>query len=124
MKRVTQTAFGRPDGNCFEACLASILELDLESIPRYTGEDWLERFNRWLRWHFSLQLITIGHYAPRFTYSIANGPNMRGRPHSVVMRGDQMVHDPNPDKGGLSAIDHVMVFVASNPARMRRRRGV
>ncbi len=124
MKRVTQTAFGRPHGNCFEACLASILELKLEDIPRYTGDDWLERFNKWLQWQYSLQLVVAHHYAPDRTYSIANGPNQRGRPHSVVMKGDELVHDPNPDRGGLSSVDHVMLFVASNPARMKRRGGV
>lgn len=126
MKRVKQTTFGKPDGNCFEACVASILELSLDEVPRYTEDDWLERINRWLRWQYSLQLIItqsdiIGFGMSPETYVIANGPNRRGVGHSVVFRGDKMVHDPNPDNGGLMAVEDVLVFVAVNPARMRKR---
>ena len=127
MKRVNQTKFGRPDGNCFEACLASILELPLEAVPRYTGDDWLERINQWLRWHYSLQLIIAqpdildAGMAPD-TYVIANGQNHQGVRHSVVHRGTTLVHDPNPSNGGLAITQEVLVFVAINPARMKRRK--
>lgn len=122
MKRVKQTAFGRPHGNCFEACLASILELDLDDVPRHTDNDWLEKINQWLRWHFSLQLMVQSpYYAPPNAYIIANGSNQRDRPHSVVMQNGLLVHDPNPDNGGLSDVNNVLIFVAVNPARMQKR---
>ena len=126
MKRVTQTKFGKPNGNCFEACLASILEIPLDEVPRFTQEDWLARINRWLRWHYSLQLVVAQPNILEFgmapsTYVIAGGPNLRGVPHSVVHRGATMVHDPNPDRVGLASVEDVLVFVAVNPARMRKR---
>jgi hypothetical protein len=58
----------------------------------------------------------------RETYVIANGPNQKGVLHSVVYQGDAMVHDPNPDKGGLAQVTDVLVFVVVNPARMKPRR--
>lgn len=129
MRKVAQTAFGRPDGNCFEACLASILELSLEEVPHFIGDDWLYRYNQWLRWHFSLQLITFTPYGMEslspHTYAIANGPNHHGRPHSVVIRGGArgaVVHDPNPSSSGLLVVETILVFVAVNPARMPRRK--
>lgn len=125
MKRVAQTAFGRPDGNCFEACLASILELPLKDVPHFTDENWLYRYNRWLQWHFSLQLFlaspTVLSTLSPDTYTIANGANWRKASHSVVMQGGVLVHDPNPDRGGLTVIESVLVFVAVNPVRMRKR---
>jgi hypothetical protein len=129
VKRVIQTKFGKPHGNCFEACLASILELPLDEVPCFKQPDWLEQINRWLRWHFSLQLIMMpsdegfgpGVMSPN-TYVIASGPNHRGVMHSVVHRGITMVHDPNPNNGGLREVSDLLVFVAVNPARMMRRK--
>lgn len=125
MKRVTQTTFGKPDGNCFEACLASVLELSLKDVPHFTNDDWFYQYNRWLQWNFSLQLSIV---APSIlltlnpnTYTIANGFNQRKAFHSVVMQGEVLVHDPNPDNGGLTQIESVLMFVAVNPARMRKR---
>ena len=51
MKPVFQDRYGSADGNCFEACLASILELPLTSIPdfvRNNPPDWWDRAVRWL----------------------------------------------------------------------------
>lgn len=33
MKPVDQTTFGAPHGNCLMACVASILEVPLDSLP-------------------------------------------------------------------------------------------
>ena len=58
MKKVYQTKFGGKDapdeekGNCWQACVASILEIPLEDAMHdihYDGPAWLERFNAWLR---------------------------------------------------------------------------
>lgn len=55
MKPVHQTNFQRGTGNCFAACLASILEMPLEEVPNFChegsdadGSTWLERTARWL----------------------------------------------------------------------------
>lgn len=52
MRHVPQTRFGA-DGNCFEACIASLIDCDLEEVPRYTesNEDmcgYLARLDQWL----------------------------------------------------------------------------
>lgn len=54
MKRVDQTVFTIPGGNCFSACVASILEIDLADVPYFMGESftddgsWWDRFTSWL----------------------------------------------------------------------------
>lgn len=52
MKEVEQTIHTVPGGNCFAACLASILELPIEEVPNFNaataGENWCERVNEWL----------------------------------------------------------------------------
>ena len=53
MKPVMQTIFPSDDnplrGNCFAACIASLLEMSLEDVPHLTEhDDWRERTNDWL----------------------------------------------------------------------------
>lgn len=39
MTKVYQTKYGKDTGNCFAACLASVLDLPIESIPEEIQED-------------------------------------------------------------------------------------
>lgn len=104
MRPVDQTVFGVPDGNCFPACLASILHIPLNDIPsfcKYT--DWWERFSQWLSYR--------GYYAIPITYNeesdipgfhILSGKSPRGDfQHSVVAMGNDIVHDPHPSRAGI-----------------------
>lgn len=118
---VMQTRFGNPAGNCLMACIASIMEVPLESFPdlyeaEEAGEEWWEvmrtavRKHRWeitwVREPFSktYRLAPMG-------YAVAGGPSPRERPeldddaghpgHAVVCLDGKTVHDPHPDNTGL-----------------------
>jgi hypothetical protein len=64
MLPVDQTTFGHPGGNCFSACVASLLELPIEEVPYFMGEPdepnerWAERLDAFLE--------TYGLYALHF----------------------------------------------------------
>jgi len=51
MRPVEQTTFGVPTGNCFGACVASLLELDeipCPVDPAHPDEDfWYEEWRKW-----------------------------------------------------------------------------
>jgi hypothetical protein len=56
MRAVRQTVFGKGDGNCFPACIASILECDIDEVPNFCSESepdkgstWLEKTAAWLK---------------------------------------------------------------------------
>ena len=56
MKPVNQTSFGTGQGNCFSACIASILEIAVADVPNFCHQDadhdgstWLERTAAWLQ---------------------------------------------------------------------------
>jgi len=53
VRRVFQTSFGRLEGNCFPACLASILEIPLASIPHFCRDhkDHVAAAAEWLSGH-------------------------------------------------------------------------
>lgn len=52
-------------------------------------------------------------------YSIISGKTVRDTDHSVVYRGDRMVHDPHPSGAGLSSIGDACLFVALDPGHNR-----
>lgn len=120
---VDQTITG-DKGNCFAACIASILELPIGSVPNFAedmdseqgmcgaAKTWLE--SRGVAYfpmcfpnptaieqtHFGFSdYCIIGGYGPR--------KNDRGdfREHAVVGKtlpwGVEIVHDPHPDRDGL-----------------------
>src|SRR5262245_45006179 len=50
MKPVDQTVFGLPHGNCFAACVASVIELPIEKVPNFVleGDRWFDAAAEWL----------------------------------------------------------------------------
>lgn len=129
MKPVDQTRFGRPDGNCWTACVASILEVpieelsDLEDAYRSAAIGWENGGE------FQWSLILAETHALGFTvgwimmdnpnlprlpphgYSIANGPAVGGMPHSCVALDGEVVHDPHRERNGLLAIESYDVLI-------------
>lgn len=126
MKPTMQTKFGAGKGNCFSACLASILEIPLELIPNFCAEypsDWLNKTNEWLA---GLGLVLIDFNVESVpdwdTYWIASGLSPRLTcDHSVVYRADAMVHDPHPSGDGLKGKPkYGSIILLRDPARWIR----
>ena len=136
MKPVHQTRLGK-NGNCFAACLASIMEVPLEAVPDAMddldsgGYCWLKTYNAWLAETFSLYLLNIArvndlpggavcmasHMAEQAAYHLIGGKSERGMMHSVVAFQGNVVHDPNPDSTGLKSVVDYGFFMSLNPAR-------
>lgn len=121
MKPVDQTAFGVPGGNCFSACVASLLHLPIEAVPYFMGADnWVEAFADWLRPRgfypifLKLGLTSADRWRPCGLY-ILGGTCVRGA-HAVVARGGEIVHDPHPSRAGLDTFEDATVIVPLDPA--------
>lgn len=109
MKPVMQDRFGYPAGNCWEAAIASVLEIPLEEVPdgRRDGGDRLDWYamSRWLAETHGFALLWMdfprlcgGHAAPRGSFHyILDGVAKNGLYHSVVARSGRVVHNPNPN---------------------------
>jgi hypothetical protein len=115
MIRVEQTILTPPDGNCFAACVASILELPIESVPNYrsgAGED-KDWWHEWQRWLAPKNLSFIG-----WAHPIADDPAVQadvlrgysicsiryewpsgGVNHAVVCWNGEIVWNPHPLRG-------------------------
>lgn len=148
---VCQTRFGNDSdapGNCFSACVASILECSLEDLPdeiaiiaqlkqEYASvwENWPPRFKwgkSWMRLWEQTQAIVrqrgltmvevkgpFPSEIPVDVYCIISGQSPRGLEHSCVGRGLKIIHDPHPSEAGVSEDDRSYIFfVCLDPASL------
>lgn len=102
---------GIGNGNCFAACLASLLDLPLWMVPpfeqMYGRDDWRMRVNEWLGKMFGLTLArNDGHnLATLPEFYIANGRSKRGVYHSTIYRAGELVHDPHYSDDGIESVE-------------------
>lgn len=140
MKPVKQTKFGPVEGNCFNACIASLLEVDIDVIPDIPpGTDWLTAKKKWDEWlleNYSVYLLdvefddrTIRMADHLQGYHIMSGTSPRAEypdrtAHSVVGFEGRMVHDPHPSGDGIKPGAHitysVIVSRGQNPTDWRK----
>lgn len=123
---VDQTRFGRGEGNCWAAAIASILERPLEDFAAFheafclwaafyeEGRDgecpWEIRVGHRVAlaemgWSISYQDNFLEPMIPR-GYAIASGPGPRGCDHATVALDGVIVHDPHPSRDGLLEISY------------------
>jgi hypothetical protein len=103
---VMQTRLSPPDGNCQEACIASIFEIPLELVPSYKDVDWNHRYADWFA-QFNIGYVILnavdleGNDVKPTGFSILAAQSPRHDcHHAVVCFNGNVVHDPYPD-GGL-----------------------
>lgn len=122
VKRVMQTRFGRPHGNCFAACVASILELPLDAVDFVVASD------NAAEWFSAAHLALAKVGAFRFTFAgpkenpaagawnppadfacIATVLNPQGELHCVIFENGKVAHDPNPSQACVAlTLDDVL----------------
>jgi hypothetical protein len=114
-----------PEGDCFAACVASILEVGLGEVPSFNEpiEDlWWQKFQAWLTargWAAVMYDRPISDL--RLCWGIAGGDTSRGIKHAVIFRDGVVEHDPHPSREGLTKFDDYTYLVAIDPARLQNR---
>ena len=115
------------EDDCIRACVATILEIPIETIPNFMVEDrvemWIDELRQWLApMGFSAMcLFFLDETEEENTRGIlcgAGGPGPRGKPHMVVWRDGQMVWDPHPDGGGIiGEPEDFLLFLPLDPSK-------
>ncbi|HXG85964.1 MAG TPA: hypothetical protein VNI84_18225 [Pyrinomonadaceae bacterium] len=132
MKPVYQKIIDVGRGDCFSACLASLLEMPLEDVPNFraletdnpNGDNMTKLACGWLHRHFNLSLITIYNGLELKTgadirvtnafpgtpcIACVKSPNFENANHSVCGEIDEqgmnfvLTHDPNPNGKPISS---------------------
>ena len=148
MRPVFQEIIDSGKGDCFSACLASLLELPLEQVPKFRRDnpepgEMMKAARFWLAENFALSIVTIQMEPEEIesgadiriiganpnTPCIAGGasPNLDNCQHAVVgflNEADefQMTHDPNPSsKGIIGRPKHLYFLVALAPEKLNKK---
>ena len=118
MIKVNQTIFTVPGGNCFSACVASLLELSLDQVPYFMDhEDWFSEFLKWLDQYgyWAIPIPLTNSWKPN-GYCILSGKSPRGNfDHSVVANGLTIIHDPHPSQQGIETIVDAIILIPKIP---------
>jgi hypothetical protein len=131
MTPVDQTTFGVKrfpylPGNCLSACVASILDLPIESVPLFVEKSdpcdgvWSERLDAWLQQRGLRALILPASvvFVPPLGFYILYGRSVKNHEHAVVAKDNSIVHDPHPSRTGLAKVDCIIMFTDSrSPSR-------
>lgn len=134
-RKVMQTKFKPPKGNCWAACVASVLEMPLSEMPDVEfestegmpGDEDVKRFwKKWREWlaerNLGLQRMTLGEGHP-FPPGIliVTGQSPRGPwQHSVVYRDGELAHDPHPEGGGVLKVETIDLLYPLDPTLVWR----
>ena len=135
MIKIFQNHFGGSDapleeqGNCFQACVATVLQIPLEKAfdcRPMPGEKWFAKFNEWLE-QYNLGCIFLEannetipctmlkglHIAEHMSKTLYNGER-----HVVVICDGVFLHDPNPYANHRGKFQGVYLFVPLKAYRM------
>jgi hypothetical protein len=114
---IDQTIYG-PEGNCFQACIASILEVPLDDVPECLGGRYDQRLLDWLH-SKGLGLVlkpTAGGWLTGYCILTAKSPRTEGN-HAVVIKDGEVVHDPHPERDmGIGEWKYLWAFYLLDPA--------
>lgn len=130
MKPVYQTRFGSI-GNCYTACVASILEVSLEELSEHERlyqeyaraheerrykerDDWFDRL-RGEQWRLGFIPVVIPHFYKPKGYAIKSGMGSRGLLHCCVALDGEIVHDPHPSDEKLTTVEDYEVLLSVVP---------
>ncbi|AIZ01780.1 hypothetical protein ArV1_093 [Arthrobacter phage vB_ArtM-ArV1] len=114
-------------GNCWQACIASLLELPIEDVPHFIlHEDWWEATKAFVSVH--KPGWTIEHYPTVFpayqdpdhpeapTHVIGSGQSPRGDfLHAAIVDAvtGELAHDPHPSRAGfVGEMDGMFALIA------------
>ena len=131
MIKVYQTKFEGIDapvgirGNCWQAAVASILELPLEQVPDIQKYDddlvWFDKFREWLaQYGLSAIGLATGSNITIQGYHLIECKSTtlkKGELHVVVGLNQEVVHDPNPNATSLGEVVDYIIFTPLDPAK-------
>lgn len=106
-------------GDCFRACIASVLELPIEAVPHFAllGSRWQRVLDGYLA-GLSREIEWAPGLPPEDLWAIVTvtSPRSQDIKHSVIWHGGKMVHDPHPSRAGGSNPDGYFYLVPDAPS--------
>lgn len=122
MKPVNQTRLHKglfpieDRGNCFPACIASILEMEVEDViqiqEHYDNPNWNYVLADWLneRGYIWRSAEDGEDLSGKYVLAIGGSPRFQTETHVVIYLNGELAHDPHPDKTGITDVREIEVI--------------
>jgi len=105
---VNQTISNSNNGDCVRACVASLLECNIDFIPNFmenSNEGYAQAVKKW---GDELGIIVldistedVGIFHGIHVMAFGKSPNFENCEHAVIYCNGELSHDPSPSKKGL-----------------------
>ncbi len=106
-------------GDCFRACIASVLELPIDAVPHFAllGSRWQRVLDGFLA-GLSREIEWSQGIPPDGIWAIATvqSPRAADVKHSVIWRDGKIVHDPHPSRAGGEGPTDYFYLVPDSPS--------
>lgn len=127
MRPIIQTSLSDPNnakkGNCVQACVASILELELNEVPNFiaitTPEQWELHFRNFFKSN-GFSVIRVPDEYILDGYYLVVGETNRNPDilHMCIYFNGVLAHDPHPSQQGLTKIINTYLLVPYDPSKI------
>jgi len=105
---VNQTISNSKNGDCVRACVASLLECNIEFIPNFMGNSNEGYAQAVKKWGDKLGIIVldiatdnVDIFQGIHVMAFGKSPNFEDCQHAVIYCDGELSHDPSPSKKGL-----------------------
>lgn len=114
-----QAPIGEQRGNCWTACIASLVEREIDEVPNFVqlhvdgGQHWFTHTWEWLQANGYRLVQHSLDSVPMDSHVIRTGKSPRGEGlyHAVLYLGDEVSHDPHPSRAGLLSLESIYEVV-------------
>lgn len=123
MRKIYQTDHSHKTGNCLQASVASILELDLHEVPNFNqvyNHDWPIGLQDFLD-QFELDVVFVNKLKLPTTHILVVRPSFKlPNYHAVVARNGRVIHNPTGPTASNRFAEKIfsIVFTPKNPAKV------
>lgn len=113
----TKTLDNGQRGNCLAACLASVLETDLKSIPEFEElppGQWKPALAEWAQ---SIRMKIVRKEPSEYNvgeHYVAVGISHKGNRHATVALNGEVVHCPHHSRAGIGKIDYIFTITPTS----------
>ena len=126
MKPVYQTRYGAKTGNCFQACIASLFELNLQDVPdfcnRYDDGSYHKEFVKWLNKKgysaISVKANSLYSHCLKNCLVLTAGKNKDGIMHQAIYKNGKPVFNPNKKCSGITP-EFIDIIFPLDPNKMQ-----
>lgn len=114
---------GVQQGNCMQACVASLFNIPMADVPNFAAEkQWFKSFREFIcakGYVINSRVKTAdGELHVPTGLHLVSGKSSRGCEHMVIYKNGKLFHDPHPSNEGIEKVLEFWMLLPLDPAAL------